>query len=811
MKNENSMKMDQFDVNVKVNGIIVKLAREAKKHNVTVNTIIGDIYKSCAGSQANAQVTSVLGDEEVLSSLLNKEDLDFLYANGRIAFESLFETLTQHHPVTTLPSEVCSLILSEPLMFPPVDEDEVIYLPFAGLSDFAAAKPNLKFVGEEMNQQIWALGEVRNFFYSTNATILCNDSMKLSAKYKNIIAIPPFGMRGDMSIDNIIKVLFERLEVGGTMAIMVPLNFLSAPAYDSLRRMLVKKHALRQVCLFPSNLLSNTSISYAILTIDNWGCEMYDCEGKICNQADESYFVRFVDYTSFVRDNRQYGTLYKLDVEAIRDAEISDIAFADRQESFNITITSDILLAEDTLNINPRFRLIENKLVTSLQEGEKLIPLGELVMIYNKAEVYGGYVETKKIRVQDLASNIIEGKKNFLGNEGEMVRENRFKVLIEDNLLLVSRVGNNLKPTIFEYVEGHQLAYSENIIPLQLCSDLVSVEYLQSQMTEEYFIQQVNCYRTTLGATSIAPAHLMKCKVKVASISLQQEVDRQIREKIAKELVLKLGVENQDLRDAQHNQYVTMMRERKHAIGQVLNQLKPGVKMLLSGIKRGPLACETIVSGFNGITAIEQLNRVNEYTLRVVDLIEHLTDEHQYGVPENLLIGALIDEYTRKYIGHNFDYEVIHPQFTLRVGEQAPDAANYYHEVKIAKSDFFQILDNIVSNAVKYGFTQEEKQYRIRILVEDSYIGKQEAVKVTVVNNGNPLVKNMDGKRVLTYGQSSSNGKGIGGWQVKNIVEYYGGTVKVENNDGSKTDGYTVAYVMTFPVVNLINIDIDEV
>ena len=811
MKNENSMKMDQFDVNVKVNGIIVKLAREAKKHNVTVNTIIGNIYKSCAGSQANAQVTSVLGDEEVLSSLLNKEDLDFLYANGRIAFESLFETLTQHHPVTTLPSEVCSLILSEPLMFPPVDEDEVIYLPFAGLSDFAAAKPNLKFVGEEMNQQIWALGEVRNFFYSTNATILCNDSMKLSTKYKNIIAIPPFGMRGDMSIDNIIKVLFERLEVGGTMAIMVPLNFLSAPAYDSLRRMLVKKHALRQVCLFPSNLLSNTSISFAILTIDNWGCEMYDCEGKICNQADESYYVRFVDYTSFVRDNRQYGTLYKLDIEAIRDAEISDIVFADRQESFNITITSDILLAEGILNINPRFRLIEDKLVTSLQEGEKLIPLGELVMVYDKAEMIGGYVGIRKIRVQDLANNIIEGKKNFLGNEGELVRENRFKILDRD-LLLVSRVGNNLKPTIFEYVDGHQLAYSENIIPLQLHSDLVSVEYLQSQMTEDYFIQQVSSYRTALGATSIASALLMKCKIKVPSLQLQQEeIDKQIRRRITKELVHNLDIENQDLSGAQYNQYIRMMRERKHAIGQVLNQLEPGLKMVLKKIQKEPLSCDTVLSSFNGITAIEQLTRLYDYTTRIVQLVEHLTDEHEYGVAEKVMIAELIDEYTKKYTGHNFNFEVVHPRFAINVGEQTDAKANYYHEVKIAKKDFFQILDNIVSNAVKYGFTQEEKQYSIRILVEDATIDNQEGVKITVVNNGNPLVKNMDEGRIFTYGQSSSNGNGIGGWQIKNIVEHYGGKIKIESHDGSLTDGFTVAYVMIFPVTNLVNLEIDEV
>ena len=335
MKNENSMKMDQFDVNVKVNGIIVKLAKEAKKHNVTVNTIIGDIYKSCAGSQANAQVVSVLGGD-VISSLLSKEDTEFLYANGRVVFDCLFDTIYNHQLIPLVPKEVCSLILSEPLIFSSVDESEEVYLPFAGLSDFAVAMPNQKIVGEENNLQIWALGEVRNFFHGTNATISCCDSMKLSSKHKNIIAFPPLGLRGDMSIDNIIKSLLDRLEVGGTMAILVPKSFLFNSVYDSLRRKLIESYTLRQVSLFPTNLLANTGISFAILTIDNWGNQVYDCEGKICNRSEESYQIRFVDYSSFVRDNRKYGTLYKLDLDAIHDAEIADIAFDDRKEKFNI-------------------------------------------------------------------------------------------------------------------------------------------------------------------------------------------------------------------------------------------------------------------------------------------------------------------------------------------------------------------------------------------------------------------------------------------------------------------------------------------
>ena len=186
-------------------------------------------------------------------------------------------------------------------------------------------------------------------------------------------------------------------------------------------------------------------------------------------------------------------------------------------------------------------------------------------------------------------------------------------------------------------------------------------------------------------------------------------------------------------------------------------------------------------------------------------------DEYAYGTPEEVWIGALIDEYTNKYFGANYAFEVIHPSVTTNTKIGSTENNVYFHQIKIAPSDFEQILDNIVANATKYGFTDKDKNYCIRIIIENSYIDAKEAVKITVVNNGNPLPKNMDEDRVFTYGQSSGKGEGLGGWQIKNIVKHYDGRVELKNGDGSDTEGFTVAYIITFPVINFNNIDLNEV
>ena len=841
MINENDMNMDQFDVNMKVSKIIAKFASNAKKHNAAdcIKTLVGNIYKSCAGSKTDLKVVSLLGGADYISSFLTEEEFAYLYANGKLAFDSLFDIATTHLNVSVLPTEICSLVFNNPLMFPSIDEGEDVYLPFAGLSDFAVTKPNQKFVGEELDQFVWALGEVRNFFYNTNASIACDNGMGKSTKYKNIIAVPPFGLRGEMSIENIVKTLFDRLEVGGTMLICVPTGFLfNQGQTNTLRRMLIEKHALRQVCLFPSNLLKNTSIPFALLTVDNWGdSKFYDFEGKTYDQSQESYDVRFVDYTSFVRDNRKYGTFHKLDIEAIYDAEITSgvkMLMNEKQSShFSTFVNSTELLSSKAVCLNPKFYLVNNELVGTLQPDEKLVPLHDVVFRCSMFESPGMYYDpeiiykecrrianARIINVSDLSNNLLKGKSDFLNLEIDDISDGVYRVLDRGNLLLVSEIGKELKPTIFKITEGNQFAASKYVLPLAVKKDIVSLEYLQCQFSQEYFIKQVDAIRyLDNGMPTFTYANLLQCKIKVVGLNehpykahqMQTEEVHKIREQLSQSMLEQLDIENKALRDTQHNQYVAMMRERKHAMGQVLQKLLPGLNSIIKNIEKEPLSRDTVISSRNGITALDQLNQLYAYAARISTMNKHLTDEHEYGTPEEVWIGALIDKYTTQNFGANYSFEVIHPSVITNVKSDNTEKAVYFHQIKIAPSDFEQILDNIVANATKYGFTDKDKNYCIRIFIENSYIGTQDAVKVTVVNNGNPLPKNMDKDRVFTYGQSSGKGEGLGGWQIKNIVKHYGGIVDLDSNDGSDTDGFTVAYVMTFPVVNFQNIDLNEI
>lgn len=820
MINENDMNMDQFDVNMKVSKIIAKFASNAKKHNAAdcIKTLVGNIYKSCAGSKTNLKVVSLLGGADYISSFLTEEEFAYLYANGKLAFDSLFDIATTHLNVSVLPTEICSLVFNNPLMFPSIDEGEDVYLPFAGLSDFAVTKPNQKFVGEELDQFVWALGEVRNFFYNTNASIACDNGMGKSTKYKNIIAVPPFGLRGEMSIENIVKTLFDRLEVGGTMLICVPTGFLfNQGQTNTLRRMLIEKHALRQVCLFPSNLLKNTSIPFALLTVDNWGdSKFYDFEGKTYDRTQESYDVRFVDYTSFVRDNRKYGKLYKLDIEAIHDAEITSgvkILMNEKQSSrFSIYVNSTDLLSSKGVCLNPKFYLVNKELVETLQPNEKLVPLHDVVVRYNSEEAaFDAYDACKRIanariiNISDLSNNILKWKSDFLNLEIDDISDGAYRVLDRGNLLLVSEIGKELKPTIFKITGGNQFVAGKYVLPLAVKKkDIVSLEYLQCQFSQEYFIKQVDAIRyIDNGMPTFNYANFLQCKIKIVgyeehpykALQIQTEEVHRIREQLSQNLLEQLDSENKALRDAQYNNYVILMRARKHAMGQVLNVLDPGLDLILNKLQQHPLSCDTVVSKKSGITALCQLEKLRKQLDMLISMTNNLTDEHQYGTPEVVSVKDFILNYVASSLYENFRFDI-----SQLANDRGIMQNNF--KIDIAPSDLTKVLNNVITNANVHGFTQNNCDYIVRILIENTQLGQREAVKITIVNNGNPLPKGFNEERVLAIEQSSTGSTGLGGWEIKKIIEYYGGEVHIESNSGEDTDGFTVAYVITLPITD---------
>ena len=785
------------------------LVQDKTKVKFDTPAFLGYVYQVAAGKDADPQVLNILGVGSFDHSVISQDDLNtFIQYGNELSHYVLTIRRFSLRYAATMSDELQRLIMHNLLH---VSENTTVYLPFAGIASFVDVCPNATYIGEELDETIWALGKIRAFFMQqANVHIACANSLEAQDKYDTIVAMPPFGMRRDTSILAIIESLYNRLNDGGQMAIVVPAGFLIEVSNKAgrLKKMLLEEHALYRIVLLPGDLLTNTSISIAILLIQK-------------NGGGDT--ITLSDYSDFIKDNRKYGTLCKLDMEAIEDAEktalLQELENKDSKERFQIRIKFDNLLQDDPLDLNPRYHINRSHIRAHMIENMEYVQLGDLVEIYGRANLRGGLWHVPVVRIQDLADSILKGTKDFLDLEIEERKECNLPALMEDNLLLVGLVGRTLKPTIFKLTPGHQIVYSENIVPLKLTSSMVSIEYLQCELASDFMLEQILAHQVGGGRSFLSRKSLLSLYIRVPKIADQQKhIVDESKETLSNNLIQKLGIENEELRNARYNEFVREMRVRKHAIGQVLNELDPAIDMLMlckdknGGVLRG----SDIVSSRSGYTVDEYMQKVRFLVNKVMTMVDSLTMEYApKSEMQDYNLVQLLEEYKQNHSVEN-SYELIikHGYFAselhMPAGIELPDGSvteelnispnDYcdFWKINVCKEDFFQVLDNIISNAKRYGFTGNRPDYCICFEMEDVRDDKTPMVAIHVKNNGNPLPAGIKPEQVFMYGEGSAQGTGIGGWQIKQSVEGMGGKVELRTYDADE-DGYSIDYVLSFP------------
>ncbi len=276
-----------------------------------------------------------------------------------------------------------------------------------------------------------------------------------------------------------------------------------------------------------------------------------------------------------------------------------------------------------------------------------------------------------------------------------------------------------------------------------------------------------------------------------AIIDIRKEMDRNIEEKLS---VMKTD-------------YINEVRMRKHDMSPHLLQMESAERLMLHYIET--------------TSNIDELKRHIKtqlgYTHRslsaILDIVDHLSDEEKYGKAEIVNIDKFLEDIE---IGHNNDegftieYDCNQDAFRKK-GFAIPDSIEQWEKaqekginmvdyirakakeslplfVTIAPLDFQRIVNNIIENARRHGFTDKARN--------DYYIGIDLGLnsdgnmyQIDFCNNGTPMPEGMNKERFGTSGvMAGTTGRtGKGGYIIKSIVSHYGGDYDVFTKDGLTT------------------------
>ena len=377
--------------------------------------------------------------------------------------------------------------------------------------------------------------------------------------------------------------------------------------------------------------------------------------------------------------------------------------------------------------------------------------------------------------------------------------------LDRDLLLCNTRIGDELKATIFKYDEGNGKLALREVSAFELIDESLTYEYVVSELWKDYMRMQY----VGLKPTSISYVWDLILSMQILVPVKGDKFESVLRDSIAdardafnRTQIEKLGLELKHIKDTRHNEYIRNIRMRKHAISQVLNEICPALDMLQICKDRngGQINDKDIVSERSGMNVKEYFDFLRNSLYKMSDMVDRLADDFTEKEKGTLELLPFLKGYTENYAcgTTSFSFAL---DYDLNLDEYARKLKTSL-KVTISEASLSRVLKNILVNAVKHGFVDEARvDYCVKINVSLCEISAGvEGVQISISNNGVPLSNQISSDEIFTWGVSS-NGTGIGGYEIKGIIEANGGTVDFEANPKDKS-GFFVKYIIKLPIDN---------
>lgn len=722
-----------------------------------------------------------------LAESLSKLDDSWFQENFEDAFDALTHRCLQVVPfrMGETPKEVVELLGK--LIG---DNAPDIYNPFSGAASLVTAVrgKGQMYVGVENDEIAAIIGSLRIIAFGLRGYIYIDnplDAVPVSTP-NPLVSIPPFGLEiNDSKLaeeyggkNDYASLLMRKCVKEGVRGIIVcPTGMNFAGGYrKELRKFLIENGSLDMIINLPDNLFYTTGVSTSIYVIDPH--HNHPGSVRLINARDS--------YTKEKRINR-------LDVKGIvgliqDGGAMSTVASIEEIEKNDYSLAPENYIAPDV----------------KIPDGAKLMPLAKL---------------------GDFTSNIARNKvaEGLYASISDLSNPNKLKIFTPEDFKLT-----NMPAAVLELnndcilITPHRgfrcvlvspmeetLYSNTNYYSFVPNTSVVLPQYLVLQLQEKYAINQMAV--TTM--TSVSQETLKGVQILVPSLEEQKNVIAKYQE----ELIGSLGMELNSLKSQRESEFEQNTHLRKHALKQILQEVVPAARRISKFIcaNEGEFSKRSIVAERSQATLEQYVQKLQANVTRIQNLVSQLTDDEVFDPAENLdLMEFLRDYREQKFTNDNYEIEIrcysqlyIDPEEELdQECVESPDLI-----VPISSKGLKTVLDNIFSNAVKYGFTESRLDYRINVTAQNIMVNNVPMVEIRIRNNGNPLPTGMTPDKIFTWGASSRiktdspdivPGTGLGTWQAKNIIEHYGGTVQFFQLDDD-VEGYTIEYVITLPMVEL--------
>jgi type I restriction-modification system DNA methylase subunit len=579
----------------------------------------------------------------------------------------------------------------------------------------------------------------------------------------------------------------QKLSENGRMGIVMPYGVLSRSGnVRDIKKFLIESDYLEAVIQLPQKIFSQTSVQTAILIIN---------KNKPKARKHRTLFAKaessIEGKTVFVSDdeiNRIVNTYNKAkgDIDAI--VTLEEI----QQQDYDLS-------PDRYIGFFPR-------------ELETLLSNEEVVLLEKISTIIRG--KTRKpepdennglpfITTKDLAKDVIDTYLNydkcFLG-----VPLSKDKVF-DMKCILVSVVGNSLKPTIFDpkkaykgepdnngiYHDTHQgVLLGPNIIAIIPNEQIVDIEYLYYQLYSPIVEKMIKIFLMGAGGIPrIALQHLVKLVIHVpVSIEEQRRSIRQEKQLLIERENAKLEAVKTKLGIYEKKQEAEyeIVRHLAHDIKPKINIVGAPLRTIIDFLNKEGLLDNEVSSRSDGTkkSARETLNIALEGLSQINNVLDSARDIVTREIKRN--------EFQKTSITDLFENNII-PSYENKPYKISIECKDKELEVLLHVKSFIEAINNIIRNAEMHAFSDDVHGQEIKFSIHEDI--NEEEVYIDYTNNGHPFPTNMNTAEFLSFGKKSneSNGEGLGGAWIGKVIEAHNGFFEIIN------DSSPIHFLITLP------------
>lgn len=686
-----------------------------------------------------------------LYSQINKDDLGETFEG---LFESVLQQITNSQGrvggESMQPDELTRFITN----LVDLPKGAKVYNPFAGYGSYALyLDDDCEYFGQELDAKTWALGKIRLEAHNKldSTTYLCEDSIvnwpNETEKFDLIVSSPPLVMqlnneqqevlhsKSHRVEDFLIEKSITSLHEQGKLIALFPQTILVGNKNRQLREELIEKDLVDTIISLPGGLLLNSGFPIAIIVLN----KDKEFPGK----------VRFINANSYVKstDRRE---------KILDDDKLQNLI----QKGYE---NSNFVRIVDIKQIKTRdYKLDVARYFLNDIEGTTLAYILQHITACKQDITSSG----KLIQVKDLKGDNADYKLDLSTIPDSDLSKSNAKQ-INETCLLLSKAGEKLKPTLFEY-NGTPIFISHNILSFKIDETKVLPAYLIHELSKEYIQEQFDAYRLPFALNRILKDDFFKIVVKLPSLEAQKEKVLAEQSDNIEKLLKERNIIAHSEATNQFNEFASL----KHTLGRPRANIlgwADNINAFLTEHKKEFELLNQEFKEFYGEDVYFALNNIKDEISFITKMLEKgekgfNIEGHNISFVSLLEIKELINSFSSNGVKFKIKRDLLIDITKKETLKSKGVAAN--------KELFKALIDNLLTNADRYAFDEKSEMNEVIFEVKevDGFL------LIEIRNNGKPFPRNYDREKFITKYSTTNftKGTGQGGYHIHRIAKKFG-------------------------------------